>query len=423
MGSIPEPLKEVDISVALSACDLPSVNQHVKNIVGLTEVVASGNDTARLKMLANARSLVHALETPRETMIKHCWAQPAAFTALTYAVDSGLFTLMAQTQAPQRVSDLACRLGHDPALIGRIMRHLGAMQYITETGPDEYKPTNFSNALTITSMGAGYPCVAGACMEALAKFHEFAKKTNYREPNDVFNSPLQYGYNTKLDCFSHFAANPPYDMQFAQHMGAYRQGRPSWMDKGFYPVKERLLDGFDHSEDAVLLVDVGGSFGHDIDEFRKKYPKAPGRLVLQDLPSVIDQIDNLDAKVERMGHDFFIEQPIRDARAYYMHSVLHDWPDAKCSEILARTTAAMKPGYSRLLVNENCIPDTGADWQNTGQDIMMLTLVSSKERTRLEWNAMFEKSGLTVTKTYDVGNGVESLIECELMQAKITPNA
>ncbi|KAJ0315165.1 hypothetical protein Brms1b_006278 [Colletotrichum noveboracense] len=312
MGSIPEPPKEVDISVALSACDLPSVNQHVKNIAGLTEVVASGNDTARLKMLANARSLVHALETPRETMIKHCWAQ------------------------------------------------------------------------------------SGACMEALAKFHEFAKKTNYREPNDVLNSPLQYGYNTKLDCFSHFAANAPYDMQFAQHMGAYRQGRPSWMDKGFYPVKERLLDGYDHSKDGVLLVDVGGSFGHDIDEFRKKYPKAPGRLVVQDLPSVIEQIDNLDAKVERMGHDFFTEQPIKSARAYYMHSVLH--------------------------INENCIPATGADWQDTGQDIMMLTLVSSKERTHLEWNALLEKVELTVTKTYDVGNGVESLIECELMQAKSTPN-
>ncbi|KAF5521806.1 hypothetical protein CGCA056_v007305 [Colletotrichum aenigma] len=65
------------------------------------------------------------------------------------------------------------------------------MQYIIETGPDECKPTNFSNALTITSMGAGYPCVAGACMEALAKFHEFAKKNDYREPHDICNSPLQ----------------------------------------------------------------------------------------------------------------------------------------------------------------------------------------------------------------------------------------
>ncbi|KAF9873097.1 sterigmatocystin 8-o-methyltransferase [Colletotrichum karsti] len=411
MGSIPTEPKEIDISVALKACDLPGVNQHVKRIAVLNDNITLGDDAARLSMLASARSLVHALETPRETMIKHCWAQPAAFAALTYAVDSGLFTSMAQHDGPHKVTDLAATLGHDPALLGRIMRHLGAMQYIVETGPDEYKATNFSRALTITIMGAGYPCVAGACMEALAKFHEFAKKTNYREPHDVFNSPLQYGYKTKLDCFSHFAANSPYDMQFAQHMGAYRQGRPSWMDDGFYPVQERLLDGFDSSKNEVLLVDVGGSFGHDIDEFRRKHPKAPGRLVVQDLPSVIDQIDKLDGEIERMGHDFFNEQPIKGARAYYMHSVLHDWPDAKCEEILARTTAAMRPGYSKLLVNENCIPDTGADWQNTGQDIMMLTLVSSKERTRAEWKVLLERSGLRIVQIFDVGNGVESLIE------------
>ncbi|KAL0777244.1 hypothetical protein CaCOL14_006762 [Colletotrichum acutatum] len=174
----------------------------MKNIANLTSAVAEGNATARLSMLQSARLLMHALETPRETMIKHCWAQPAAFTALTYAVDLGLFARLSQRQKSQDVSDLALTLGHDPALLGRIMRHLGAMLYITETGPDEYKSTNFSDALTITSMGAGYPCVAGACMESLAKFHEFAKKTNYREPHDVFNGSLPYGYNTKLDCFS-----------------------------------------------------------------------------------------------------------------------------------------------------------------------------------------------------------------------------
>ncbi|TQN69524.1 O-methyltransferase mpaG [Colletotrichum shisoi] len=415
MGSIPDGGPPgIELSVALTACDLSSVGQHAKKISALADVAASGDDAARLSALASARALVHALETPRETMIKHCWAQPAAFTALTYAVDSGLFALVAKIPTPQRAADLARTLGHDPALLGRIMRHLGAMLYITETGPNEYKPTNFSNALTINSMGAGYPCVAGACMESLAKFHEFAKKTNYREPRDVFDGPLQYGYNTKLDCFSWFAANPPYDFQFAQHMGAYRQGRPSWMDEGMYPVKERLINGFDHSGDGVLLVDVGGSFGHDIDEFRRKQPSAPGRLVVQDLPSVIGQIEKLDDGIERMGHDFFDEQPIKGARAYYMHSVLHDWPDDKCKEILCRTTAAMKPGYSRLLVNENCIPDTGADWQNTGQDIMMLTLVSSRERTRVEWRDLLEKAGLRIVNIYGGGNGVESLIECEL---------
>ncbi|KAK1462054.1 hypothetical protein CMEL01_14021 [Colletotrichum melonis] len=183
-----------------------------------------------------------------------------------------------------------------------------------------------------------------------------------------------------------------------------------WM-KAFTP---RNTDGFYDSQDSVLLVDVGGSFGHDIDEFCRKHPEAPGRPVVQDLSTVINQIEKLDEKIERMGHDFFTEQPIKGARAYYMHSVLHDWPDKKCEEILARATAAMKPGYSRLLVNENCIPDTGADWQNTGQDIMMLTLVSSKERTRVEWQSLLEKAGLRILGIYGGGNGVESLIECEL---------
>jgi len=42
---------------------------------------------------------------------------------------------------------------------GRLMRHLGAMGYIIETGVDEYKPTNFSNSLTIPIIADGYPCM------------------------------------------------------------------------------------------------------------------------------------------------------------------------------------------------------------------------------------------------------------------------
>jgi hypothetical protein len=59
------------------------------------------------------------------------------------------------------------------------------------------------------------------------------------------------------------------------------------MDLGFYPVKERLLDGA--NADGVLLVDVGGNIGHDIAEFHSKHPEAPGRLILQDLQPVLDQ--------------------------------------------------------------------------------------------------------------------------------------
>lgn len=102
------------------------------------------------------------------------------------------------------------------------------------------------------------------------------------------------------------------------------------------------------------------------------------------------------------------------ARAYYMHSVLHDWNDETCLKILTTVMAAMKPGYSKLLINENVIPETGAQWEATALDIMMLTLLASRERTRENWETLLGKAGLEIVSVWTVANGVESLIECEL---------
>ena len=235
-------------------------------------------------------------------------------------------------------------------------------------------------------------------------------------PNSATDGPYQSAYSTKLNFFQYLQANPPWGVQFNHHMGGYRQGRPSWMDPDFYPVQERLIQGADTVLDSPFLVDIGGNVGHDIAEFLAKHPDAPGRLVLQDLPVIIGQIKEgaLDPRIERVEYDFHTEQPIKGARAYYMHSCLHDWPDDVCGDILARVTAAMKPGYSRFLVNENVIPPTEANWQTTGLDMMMLSLFASRERTEADWWRLLEGAGLRIVKIWNHGEGVESLIECEL---------
>jgi len=98
-----------------------------------------------------------------------------------------------------------------------------------------------------------------------------------------------------------------------------------------------------------------------------------------------------------------------------MHSVLHDWPDDVCERILANVKGAMERGYSKLLINENVIPDVKAHWEATALDIMMLTLFASKERMRAQWKYLLQdRAGLNIVEIWDVGNGVESLIECEL---------
>lgn len=101
-----------------------------------------------------------------------------------------------------------------------------------------------------------------------------------------------------------------------------------------------------------------------------------------------------------------------------MHSTLHDWPDAECVKILTRIKEAMTPGYSRVLINENVIPPRQAQWEATALDIIMLTLMSSRERTEADWYSLLQdQAGLRITGIYTAQNGVESIIECELALA------
>lgn len=76
----------------------------------------------------------------------------------------------------------------------------------------------------------------------------------------------------------------------------------------------------------------------------------------------------------------------------------------------------MKKGYSRLLINENVIPDRNADWQATALDMMMITLFSSKERTASDWSQLLESPGLglKIVQIWSNNHSQESLIECEL---------
>jgi hypothetical protein len=97
-----------------------------------------------------------------------------------------------------------------------------------------------------------------------------------------------------------------------------------------------------------------------------------------------------------------------------MHSVLHDWPNEKCHVILSNLAKAMTPGYSKILINENVIPYTDADWQTTSLDIIMMSIFASQERTERQWHALVEGAGLKIVKIFTAEKGVESLIECEL---------
>ena len=98
-----------------------------------------------------------------------------------------------------------------------------------------------------------------------------------------------------------------------------------------------------------------------------------------------------------------------------MHSILHDWNDDTCRKVLSNLVLAMEPDHSKILINENVIPDTNAYWETTSLDIIMMADFASQERTARHWYSLIESAGLKITKIWTAQRGVESLIECELV--------
>ncbi|KAJ5625074.1 Winged helix-turn-helix transcription repressor DNA-binding [Penicillium lagena] len=390
-----------------------------QKIADLLQQIASygnelGNDPqARFNLLEASRALTYALETPREAILRHCWSESTTYAAIHTGVDLGLFNVLSKDDKPKTVKELAESTSADPVLLARIMKHLAAMGAVEETGADEYSPSGFSRVLAIERYNDAFPLMTGRFTRGILALPEFLKKNGYRNPTNPTDTAFQLGYDTDKGFFQHVQEEPDTAKQFNNHMSVYAQGRMRWMDPGFYPVQEQLVDGTAIGDQDALLVDMGGSFGHDLSDFRRKWPNAPGRLVLQDLPEVVSSVKDLHPSIEVTAHDFFTEQPVKGARAYYMHSVLHDWPDELCRKILTHITAAMRPGYSKVLINENVIPDTGPYWETTSLDWIMMILGAS-ERSERQWHALLESAGLRIVKIWTAQKGVESLIECEL---------
>ena len=202
-------------------------------------------------------------------------------------------------------------------------------------------------------------------------------------------------------------------------MSAYRAGKANWYDPGFYPVAERLIHGFDSTSSSdVLLVDVGGGRGHDVSFFVSQHPTHPGRVVLQDrepvIAGVLESTDAASRPFEAQAHDFFTPQPVRGARAYSLHSILHDWSDEDGVKILQNLVPALKKGYSRVLLNEIVVSEERPTLAATNMDLMMLAHFAVRERTEKEWRDILAQAGLRVVRVYTYPGVAESLIEAEL---------
>lgn len=102
------------------------------------------------------------------------------------------------------------------------------------------------------------------------------------------------------------------------------------------------------------------------------------------------------------------------ARAYYYRNICHDWSDEQCQTILTNAAESMEKGYSRILIHEYVLPNTGASLRGSAMDFLMMMYTSGIERTIHQWQTLIESCGLEILKVWGVDSGYEQVIECQL---------
>lgn len=222
----------------------------------------------------------------------------------------------------------------------------------------------------------------------VSQLPEYFKQKGWKYPDDIDDSPLNFALGSKAGYFGYLSSKPYYQNAFDTVMASpYRRDEKDWSE--FFPVEKKLQV---QAPSDVVLVDVGGGRGKDLQAFHEKFPSLQGRLVLQDLPHVLETAD-LPSVIEIKPHSFFDEQPVKRAKAYYLRTVLHDWPDKQAVEILSRLREAMGPD-SLVLIHEKAMPETNIPWMAAVGDVTMMTAFASAERTGKEWEALLDKAGL-----------------------------
>ncbi|KAF4635742.1 hypothetical protein G7Y89_g2347 [Cudoniella acicularis] len=379
----------------------PTAAALIERLDFLKPQLNAGNEDAKREALILSRILTICLNGPLNT----------ALEITVTAIDLNLFEFLVARNGPITTAELATLSGGEELLIMRVFRLLASTGFLAEVDEQTWVATPVSQAMTIKEIAAGHRMIWELIMQGALKAPKFLKETGYKCPENPNDGLVQYAFQTKLQTFQIIASNPELLSDFNTFMGSTMGTRKFWLH--WYPVQERILNGA--SPGTPLIVDVGAGKGHDLIEFNAKFPGH--RLVLQDLPQVVDNLPVLDQAIESCVYDFFTEQPLKGSRVYFYHHILHDWSDYKCLEILSGLKSAMKPGYSLLLLHEMIVPEKGATAFHALLDLNMMALNSGMERTGKQFTALLNKAGFEVIKIWlpesdpDANGIVEAMIK------------
>lgn len=268
------------------------------------------SDSAQL--LRAARNLVTTLERPANRLVAIAKG-PAAHAALRVAFKVRLFEAFDSARAT--AEELAHRCGVDPLLMARIMRALLCIGIFDEDGENAYVQNLLSRPLMNPAARAMIKGMAETT-DIMPRLPDYLASLDYQNPNDRHNTFFGFAHQTDLNMYEWLQAHPEQMEIFNDFQSANAQLNEGSVQR----ILESLLASGDslrmcseqseQSNDKVLFVDVGGGRGESIRTFRRNHPETRGRVIIEDLPKVVED-QEVEEGVEAIAHDFFTPQSVK----------------------------------------------------------------------------------------------------------------
>jgi SAM-dependent methyltransferase len=303
--------------------------------------------------------------------------------ALYAAAQLGIADLLAG--GPMTSNRLALAAGADAQSLRRLLRALVAYGVFEEDAPDRYCLNAAAELLRRDVPGSQRAAVlftaGNVTWQLWADFLE-SVRTGHAVVERTFGKTI----------FERHAENREESALFGQAMAAFSAA-----------LSQPLIAAYDFSS-FKCIADIGGGTGRLLADILAANPKVRG--ILFDLPDVstaappLLKASGVAGRCKLVAGNFFEGVPA-GADAYLLKHVLHDWDDARATEIISNCRKAMARSATLLIV-ERVLPERAEQARSAEAYLvdleMLVNTPGGRERTEGEFRTILSAAGFATTR-------------------------
>jgi len=280
--------------------------------------------------------------------------------------------------------ELASQAGLDPRALYRLLRTLSTADVVSESSDHRF------------SLGPLGEALRSDAPDSMRAWTIFSGEPFYLQAWEQVVHSIRTGKPAwdrvhKMPIFEYIGKHPDVGQIFDQAMTSLSAGEAP-----------AIVEAYDFSG-VGKLADIGGGQGLLLRTILQSHPEMTG--ILFDRPEAVEEVetqlreDGLAERCEIVAGDFFKSVP-SGADVYLLKYVIHDWDDERSLAILKNCRQAMKDD-ARLLLVETVVPPPGEPHYAKLQDLEMMVVAGSQERTVEEYSRLLEQAGFRLARVVE----------------------